>query len=205
MSSWRFAGESLKPKGPIPDSETISLEGLNPWRYSWNALKGPAIAVPDPQDVSRRRHVRLYEIRGNGVDLKFAAGIFGDFWQFYIPALEDAVGAFEASVVKYEGYWRNSKEEVSELPWPTPERSWTGRLAFLALLESAEANAERVAYRGISLCRICRCKNGNAALQLENWDWPSGYKHYLVDHDVRPSADFEKFILGRSAETTGPL
>jgi len=98
---------------------------------------------------------------------------------------------------QYEGHWRASRGDPSELPWPDPEPTWDGRAAFLAALERAEAAAERVAYRGFSLCRICGCTNGSAALRLDEWEWPAGYKHYVVDHDVRPSVAFEAFVLGR--------
>jgi hypothetical protein len=98
--------------------------------------------------------------------------------------------------VKREGYWRKYKEENSDLPWPALDPAWKARAEFLVRLEKAEAVAERVAYRGISLCRLCGCRNGHEALHLGDWDWPAGYKHYIVEHQVRPTADFEAFILG---------
>jgi len=104
----------------------------------------------------------------------------------------------EAVEPKYEGYWRASYDEESELPWPTPEKNWAGRAAFLHSLDRVEVDAKRVAYRGFSICRVCRCSNGNEDLRLSEWVWPAGYRHYVVDHDVRPSTDFEAFILGMS-------
>jgi hypothetical protein len=104
---------------------------------------------------------------------------------------------------KFEGHWRVSVDEVSELPWPTPNPDWGERGAFLHALESVEGRAERIAYRGISICRICRCHNGHEGLRLGGWEWPAGYRHYIADHGVRPSLAFEDFILNHAAGKSG--
>jgi hypothetical protein len=98
---------------------------------------------------------------------------------------------------KYEGHWRMSCDAESHLPWPRPGRDWPDRVTFLRALDRVEADAERIAYRGFSHCRICECINGNEAFRLAEWEWPAGYRHYLVDHGVRPSEEFEAFIVGR--------
>ena len=99
--------------------------------------------------------------------------------------------------VNYEGYWRTTRDEENESPWPTPQEDWAGREPFLLCLDRAEADAERVAFRGHSFCRVCRCANGSEELRLSRWVWPAGYRHYVAEHSVRPSIDFEAFILDR--------
>jgi len=100
---------------------------------------------------------------------------------------------------KREGYWRRSYDEESELPWPMPEPNWDDRVRFLALLDQVEAVAERKAYRGYSRCRVCGRLNGYEGLRLAQWEWPAGFRHYIADHQIRPSPAFEAFI--RSCHT----
>jgi hypothetical protein len=40
---------------------------------------------------------------------------------------------------KKEGYWRTTRDEESELPWPIPDPDWDGRIWFLASLDQVEA------------------------------------------------------------------
>lgn len=106
---------------------------------------------------------------------------------------------------RFEGHWRytlNPDEDLpssamkakQHLPWPEPDPTWSDRAAFLELLHYAEAEADRFYCLGYSDCRLCGRPNGNASFQLENWVWPQGFRHYLVDHHVRPSPEFELFL-----------
>lgn len=56
-----------------------------------------------------------------------------------------------------------------------------------------------VSYCGESTCRICGKDNGDSEYILksnnEEWTFPSGYLHYIIDHGVEPSKEFEKFML----------
>jgi hypothetical protein len=129
----------------------------------------------------------------------FAAGAISDSsWAFYFPATSDAADSFEAGMPKHEGFWRKNHSEESSLPWPATAPDWPGSPDFLAALEKAEAVAEKIAYRGISLCRLCGRGNGNRSLRLNVWEWPEGFKHYIAAHSVRPSLDFERFIWNLS-------
>lgn len=65
------------------------------------------------------------------------------------------------------------------------------------LLDPAERLCERIAYRGHSSCRLCHAKNGFESLRLDGWEWPSGFRHYVEVHGVRPTRAFEAFILNR--------
>lgn len=80
------------------------------------------------------------------------------------------------------------------LPWPESDPEWRERDAYLVQLDRVEALATRIVYRGISLCRLCGQKNGHEAFRLGRWEWPSGYRHYIAEHDVRPSQNFIDFI-----------
>jgi hypothetical protein len=199
MSVWRLFGEL--PQARTREAIRLqSIEGWHPWQHPWTGLLGPPIVVPDPTDPSRRRHAKTYETDNAGAVLRFARDLSDDnIWRFYVPASIGTEGAFEAAEAKYEGHWRASYDEESELPWPKPEHNWAGRAAFLDSLDRVEAVAERVAYRGLSLCRMCGCRNGHEALRMAEWEWPAGFRHYLAAHCVRPSTEFEAFISDHKA------
>lgn len=92
-----------------------------------------------------------------------------------------------------EGFWRSSYEE--SLPMPvTQVKPWDGRGQFLADLESVEQRLRPDLYKGWSTCRCCGCPNGSAEFKAEGWEWPEGFKHYVAEHNVRPSLAFQEFI-----------
>jgi hypothetical protein len=94
----------------------------------------------------------------------------------------------------YEGHWRHAAGEDSKLPWPVPDPAWPGTAAFLRALDAAEAKAIVVDFMGISKCRLCGRANGSSEFRLRRWGWPEGYRHYIADHQVRPSPEFERFV-----------
>jgi hypothetical protein len=51
-------------------------------------------------------------------------------------------------------------------------------------------------YRGSSTCRICGIRNGYREFNIAGWQWPSGFRHYIEAHNVRPSLAFQEFIIG---------
>lgn len=96
--------------------------------------------------------------------------------------------------VNREGFWKEGED--SALPMPRARaRSWRGQGAFLTCLETAEIDAHAVHYRGWSTCRICGAHNGSSEFRLGNWVWPSGFRHYVEVHNVRPSLAFQEFII----------
>jgi hypothetical protein len=199
---WRFAGEGSFP-GP-PDLKIFLIEGINPFRYNW-VPAGYSIVVPDPKGGKRFYHMQVYLLYSKTVPIHeqvaitFAAGVISDsFWVFYFPSAPDVAGAFEASVPRYEGFWRQSHNEESELPWPEPQPGWLSAPEFLRALKRVEEVAERIQYRGLSRCRLCGCVNGDSSFRLQVWEWPEGFKHYVADHNVRPSQEFAHFILDSS-------
>jgi len=112
--------------------------------------------------------------------------------RFYVPA---PVGTgFSTESPLYAGHWRPSVDAASKLPWPEPAPDWRERASFLGRLDQVEAAAVRITYRGLSHCRLCGRVNGHEALRSARWEWPAGFRHYIADHDVRPSIEFAHFI-----------
>lgn len=97
---------------------------------------------------------------------------------------------------RIEGYWRVSKDEVSPLPWPEPDQNWEGRERFLSRLAQLEASGVGMDYMGYSQCRLCGRNNGTSEFIVDGWTWPDGLRHYIAEHGVRPSPQFEAFVLG---------
>ena len=96
---------------------------------------------------------------------------------------------------RIEGYWRASY--APELPMPTPDVEWPERDEFLAKLTMVERLAREFHTKGWSNCRVCGDMNGSVEYALDGWRWPEGLVHYLSDHGVRPTPDFERFVLGK--------
>lgn len=198
-SFWRLLGELHRARS----RDEIGMQYVgdwNPWSSPWNRRDEPDIVLSDPQDCSRSRHVHVYYAYREGVPFRFAARQFENgTWRFYIPAQASDDQAIRAVAARYEGFWCGCKDDKSDLPWPESVADWPGRIALLVALDRVEANAERIAYRGYSPCRLCKCGNGFESLPYAEWEWPAGFRHYVSEHLVRPSADFEKFIRSSGA------
>lgn len=95
-----------------------------------------------------------------------------------------------------EGFWKSDAEPDLLMPVAQDE-SWKGQGAFLTLLLGVELFTKSTAFRGMSICRICKTWNGNATFELDGWEWPSGLAHYIKEHNVKPSNDFIEFIRAR--------
>lgn len=93
---------------------------------------------------------------------------------------------------RVEGYWKG--RVTPDLPMPIPDIAWAGRDAFLTRLDAVERIAPERHTKGFSLCRLCGEANGSSEYRMGGWRWPEGLRHYLADHGVRPSADFEAFV-----------
>lgn len=104
---------------------------------------------------------------------------------------------------KVEGFWRQTEHDDStDLPFPEAQPApWEGQEAFLVALACKERVAKKTAYRGYSHCRICDEPNGHSECERGGWRWPRGLRHYVEQHNVRPSDDFIAFILADSLIT----
>lgn len=97
--------------------------------------------------------------------------------------------------MKIEGYWYSDYEPNKKYPMPVPfDGVWDKKELFLNRLDKKEKKASVTRYRGLSKCRICGCFNGSEEFTLNGWKWPSGFKHYVKDHNVLPTTDFMLFI-----------
>ncbi len=96
-------------------------------------------------------------------------------------------------IEKLEGFWF-SKQEPG-LPKPIPKPGWSKKKQFLDALDLLESKTEAIAYRGFSTCRLCGIPNGCQEFERQGWKWPNGYLHYVRDHDVRPSKEFQEFVF----------
>lgn len=50
--------------------------------------------------------------------------------------------------------------------------------------------------KGWSTCRCCGKMNGSREFSYKGWNWPEGFRHYIEIHNVVPSAEFLKEVLG---------
>lgn len=98
-------------------------------------------------------------------------------------------------IIKQEGFWYSEYEK--QYPMPVPfVGEWEGKKEFLAKLKETEKNTNKAYYKGWSTCRLCKCHNGSFSHQYKSWKWPEGFIHYVRDHNVKPSDEFIKFIMG---------
>lgn len=197
MSTWRLLGELTQARTREELQANFSLE-WNPWTKHWYQLQEPPIVVPDPQNPNHLRHAVLYETSTSIGRSRFAVAWVDDVQRIYVLAGSDEAGAFEALTPRYEGFWRTtdpgSQGKVSNPDWPIPEPRWVDREAFLASLDRVEQIADKTACRGYSPCRICGCRNGYLEFTLREWAWPAGFRHYVDEHHVRPSKEFQNFV-----------
>ena len=190
-SDWTLA-EECEFVMPLPDKFRPYFQIL--------CISGSVI-IEDPSLSPGERWVRIHQGASPSVPLFLVARIESTppKDRFYVPT---ATGTgFRVVEPLYAGHWRTSADEDSELPWPIPEPGWTDKEAFLQQLDDADERADRVAYRGISNCRLCGQANGHEGLRLGQWEWPAGFRHYIADHEVRPDRGFEAFIASDSGHT----
>lgn len=95
--------------------------------------------------------------------------------------------------VIHEGFWG-----LDNRPVPNAE-PWPGQREFLDALWKVEQVAKMVSYRGWSNCLVCGCANGSMEFSTDRAVWPSGFKHYIDDHNVRPSQEFIDYVLNYGA------
>lgn len=100
-----------------------------------------------------------------------------------------------------EGFWKQSKDEVSELPWPEESsKDFKNKDKFLENLHEKQVfNAQAIHFKGFSICRVCGINNGSIEYVSEydgvRFKWPEGYAHYIEKHGVYPSKEFYDFIM----------
>lgn len=99
---------------------------------------------------------------------------------------------------KREGFWASETNPKLPVPVPLPE-PWEGKEEFvekLFELEVSNTDCRKIPYKGFSYCRICGKVNGTMTNEAMGWEWPTGYRHYIEEHNVRPSLAFQEMVLG---------
>lgn len=99
--------------------------------------------------------------------------------------------------MKQEGFWYSKYEP--HFPVPVAGDPYPQQAEVLVKLEQAERESEQLCFRGWSLCRICGIVNGSVQ-HRKDWEWPGGYRHYIEKHNIRPSKEFAKEVLGITLE-----
>lgn len=100
--------------------------------------------------------------------------------------------------MKFEGYWYSIS--APEYPMPVSQINPISD-AVLSKFDMVCAQARVKKYKGHSPCRLCdKEKNGCSEYRITigdtEWAVPYGFRHYLVEHNVHLSPEFEKAILG---------
>lgn len=111
--------------------------------------------------------------------------------------------ARDREIILREGFWSNGKADTAQFPKAIPRtKPWHGKAEFLEALEFVEARAQKKAYKGWSDCRCCGKKNGSADYRRTRFGvtfvWPSGFSHYVSEHNIRPSLAFQEWVLAAS-------
>jgi len=196
MTDWRLLAERAAFDRSVPLPEMLRPLVLAPGSQQ---IVGRVI-LHDPAIPAGHNWLDVFEVT-TGEHPRFLSWISDThpaIHRLYVPT---AVGTgFPSESPLYEGHWRSTEDEASELPWPKPNPQWRDRAAFVTRLDLVESLATRIVFRGISMCPLCGVRNGHEALRCARWEWPAGLRHY-IDHDVVPSPEFQDFI---NAEWTRP-
>jgi len=105
----------------------------------------------------------------------------------------------ETKGLKALGYWVNEHhpdlpdpKKYVDLSWDPAERNLVAQY-----LQKGKVVA---AYRGFAPCRMCGVRNGSQCLSDGVYVWPSGFPHYLLEHGVRPPAEFVNHVLKQTGK-----
>lgn len=92
------------------------------------------------------------------------------------------------------GYWRQDAARLAPdgLPYPSEctDAAWDPAERARVLEYLRAQGSVHASYFGHSQCRICAAENGCHDLTDGTHIWPSGYAHYIEQHQVKPPPDF---------------
>jgi hypothetical protein len=113
----------------------------------------------------------------------------------------------ETSTYVGEGFWRDSQDQPSSLPYPHahPSRQ-PGLDGFLRKLVQVEAGCLMEPSKApSSMCCLCdneTSDHNHDYVLIRTGDrevrWPMGLSHYYCEHNVIPSTEFRAIIMGTS-------
>lgn len=103
--------------------------------------------------------------------------------------------------LRKEGFWCDPEQKdylFKEFPYPQENEMSENEVDdFLNKLTKVESKTPTFRYLGYSTCRICGIRqNGTQTFYTDLFAWPEGYKHYIKEHKVMPSAAFVLHIRG---------
>lgn len=115
------------------------------------------------------------------------------------------------------GYWKSNSEPYFPVPKPNRWKGQTNKENFMDWLWKfiKKHLKQDLAYRGWSNCRICGAKNGSHEYKIrfkakssdEDEQYivtmfiPSGFFHYINEHDVKPNLKFFKALKNKEPIT----
>lgn len=104
--------------------------------------------------------------------------------------------------MKKVGFWRGKEQDTNDTRgFPRVENfidpSWDAdeRNRVVVYLTKGSHRVRRM--RGHSTCRVCGCRNGSAGVSDGTYTWPSGFRHYIEGHNVKPPQDFIDYVNGK--------
>lgn len=102
-----------------------------------------------------------------------------------------------------EGFWYSIHEPTLPMPIPNQDPNPSEFIdKYIQVQNDLRSRGLMKMFKGLSPCRICGCKNGCIEFRIpDKWYFPIGLLHYLRDHNVRPSKEFERFIMDYKVDT----
>jgi len=95
---------------------------------------------------------------------------------------------------KIEGYWYSKYEPEYPMPLANVLTEEQAEKIYNLILEK-EKIARVNMYMGRSASRITGEMLGNKEYETDKWRWPGDFaKHYVLDHKIKPSNEFLKYI-----------
>lgn len=100
--------------------------------------------------------------------------------------------------IRKEGFWCKTEDRAEfykEFPFPKENSGNPDELfLFVKKLKFVQSKVVKQGYMGPSKCRICGVLNGTSSYISARYVWPEGYEHYLIGHNVQPTAGFVLYI-----------
>ena len=95
---------------------------------------------------------------------------------------------------KIEGYWYSKHEPNYPKPVTNILTEDQAKEIYDLIIEK-EKEAKIIHYKGFSISRITKEMLGSREYQTDEWSWPEDFgPHYVLEHRVKPSDEFLKYI-----------
>lgn len=129
----------------------------------------------------------------------------------YVEGYWESMPEIDPDGVEYEEYFERVKENFTKknfkqtYPYPFPTTKKVNK-EFIEKLKTLEKSIQNNKLgkiknqKGSSYCRICGVTNNSKESSFEykenKYKFPGGIFHYYEDHNVQPSKEFKKAVLG---------